>query len=61
MASPLMAGAAALMRARNAGMKADDIIRRFAARGAVLCGTRVRQVDVVAALLDKNPPATICP
>jgi subtilisin family serine protease len=60
MAAPLVAGVAALVRARNAGMKPDDVIKRIASRGASLCGSGLRQVDANAALVDKAPPATVC-
>ena len=60
MAAPLVAGTAALLRSFNRSLKADDVVRRLTSRSSVLCGTNIRQVDAVAALLDKVPAATAC-
>ena len=61
MAAPLVAGTAALVRALNPGMKADDIARRVIRISAKLCGTQLRQVDAAAALLNVVPADTTCP
>lgn len=60
MAAPLFAGVAALVRAANPTMKADDILRRIGARSGTLCGTNLRQIDAYAALRDQNPPSVSC-
>jgi len=60
MAAPLFAGTAALLRAVNPGMKAEDIIKRIGSRSAALCGTNLRQIDASAALRDVNPPNPSC-
>jgi len=60
MATPLVAGTAALVRARNSSMKPDDVIKRIASRSALLCGSQLHQLDAAAALYDKPPPTTIC-
>ena len=61
MAAPLVAGTAALVRALNPGMKADDVARRVIRISAKLCGTQLRQVDAAAALLNVVPADTTCP
>lgn len=60
MASPLVAGTAALLLALNANQRADDVIKRIQARSATLCGNNLREVDAAAAVQDRPAPATVC-
>ncbi|HSI61409.1 MAG TPA: S8 family serine peptidase [Ideonella sp.] len=61
MASPLAAGAAALLRARFPKMKPVDVAKRIEQNGARLCGdTNIVQVDAAAALKDREPPDLDC-
>ena len=61
MAAPLAAGAAALVRALNPAISPRDITRRLIRTGANLCGTRLRQVDAAAALLNRPAVDQPCP
>lgn len=60
MAAPLTAGTAALVRATNPDMTAKDIARRIARASANLCGTKLRQVDAVAAITNVMPADRVC-
>jgi subtilisin family serine protease len=60
MAAPLTAGTAALLRAYEPRLSADDVVRRLARTGAPLCGTNLLQVDASAALFNLKQSAT-CP
>ena len=61
MAAPLAAGAAALVRSLNPAMTPKDVARRLIRVSANLCGgTRLRQIDAAAALLNNRPPDS-CP
>ena len=60
MASPLVAGTAALLLAANPSMRGDDVIKRIQSRSALLCGTALREVDAAAALQDRAAPGTVC-
>jgi Subtilase family len=61
MAAPLAAGTAALVRALNPGMTADEVVKRLSKQSATLCGTKLRQVDAAAALLNAAPADRTCP
>jgi subtilisin family serine protease len=62
MAAPLAAGAAALLKSREPGLSAKDIVRRLERISASLCGTDdQRQIDAEAALLNVMPAKTPCP
>jgi subtilisin family serine protease len=61
MASPLAAGTAALVRARNLALAPADVAKRVTRASAMLCGTRLRQVDAAAAVLNQVPPDIVCP
>jgi subtilisin family serine protease len=62
MAAPLVAGAAALLKAREPGLSAKDLVRRLERNSAPLCGTNAqRQVDAEAALRNVMPAAAPCP
>lgn len=60
MASPLTAGTVALLRAVNPTMNAKDAARRIIRISSSLCGTKMRQVDAAAALLNAIPADTPC-
>jgi subtilisin family serine protease len=62
MAAPLAAGAAALLKAREPGLSAKDVVRRLERSSAPLCGTQAqRQIDAEAALNNVMPNAAPCP
>jgi subtilisin family serine protease len=50
MAAPLVAGAAALLRATDRTLTASQVVDRLRARAAPLCGTSIRQLDAAATL-----------
>ena len=60
MASPLVAGTAALVTALNPGLKAVDIAKRLATDSSTVCNTNFRKIDAAAAVADVVPPATVC-
>jgi subtilisin family serine protease len=60
MASPLVAGTAALVRQANPGMPADDVARRVVRSTSALCGTNLRQLDAAAALNAPASPSRSC-
>jgi subtilisin family serine protease len=61
MAAPMVAGTAALVRARNPGLAPKDVATRIERISLNLCGTWLRQVDAAAALLNVVPPDPTCP
>lgn len=61
MAAPLVAGAAALLRALNPTLPAREVARRLIRFSTGLCGTRLHQIDAAAAVLNQLPPTTVCP
>jgi subtilisin family serine protease len=60
MASPLAAGVAALVRARNPALQPKDVATRLKRTAATLCGTNIRQVDAYAAVFNIEPPSGSC-
>jgi subtilisin family serine protease len=60
MAAPVAAGTAALVRALNPDMSPKNVARRLVRFGSALCGTRLRQVDAAAAVLNAMPPDNGC-
>ncbi len=56
MASPLVAGTAALLHQREPALKPDEIVRRLQQSGGNLCGINLRQLDAAAAL---GAPASV--
>jgi subtilisin family serine protease len=60
MAAPLAAGTAALVRALNPDLKPKNITRRLIRLSSALCGTKLRQIDAAAAVLNVAPPANAC-
>jgi subtilisin family serine protease len=62
MAAPMVAGAAALLRALEPTLVAVDVVRRLERRSAALCGkTKQRQLDVGAAVAGSRPANLVCP
>jgi subtilisin family serine protease len=62
MAAPLVAGTAALLKAREPGLNAKDLVRRIERISASLCGTNAqRQIDAEAVLRNVMPDAAPCP
>ena len=60
MAAPLAAGTAAPVCPLNPDMQPKNIARRMVRLSSALCGTRLRQVDAAAALLNVVPPDNGC-
>ena len=52
MAAPLVAGAAALLRAADRSLTADKVVQRLRARGSKLCRTSLKELDLFLALTD---------
>jgi subtilisin family serine protease len=61
MATPLVAGVAALLKQANPDWKPVDITKRIAERSAEMCGTGIRRVDALAAVQDYVPNTPSCP
>ncbi|MBP6764917.1 MAG: S8 family serine peptidase, partial [Rubrivivax sp.] len=62
MAAPMVAGAAALLRALEPTLDAVAVVRRLERRSAALCGNaRQRQLDVAAAVAGSRLPNLVCP
>lgn len=59
MAAPLVSGAAALLLASDRKLNAKKVIERLKGRGSKLCGTGIKQLDLVGALDDKSPRDTV--
>jgi subtilisin family serine protease len=51
MAAPLVSGAAALLRATDWNMQADQLLQRLRDSGDTLCGTGMKGLDIAAALI----------
>jgi len=60
MASPLVAGTAALLRAYDPSLQPKDVVVRLRRTASTLCGTRIGQVDAAAALTDQPLAAFRC-
>lgn len=54
MSAPLVAGAAALLRADNWNLDANQIVKRLKGNATKLCGTGLKQLDVAAALANQR-------
>lgn len=54
MAAPLASGTAALVRSVNPKLSADELTKRLKERSVKLCGTKLRQIDALAALTDES-------
>jgi len=60
MASPLVAGTAALLRAYDPSLAPKDVIVRLRRNTSTLCGTRIGQVDAAATLTEQPLAAFRC-
>jgi subtilisin family serine protease len=56
MASPLVAGAAALVRSVAKSLPPKDVLQRLKRATTPLCGSRLVQLDALAAVLDNRQP-----
>lgn len=61
MAAPLVAGGAALLMAAAPALTPVEVARRLVRSGSALCGTRLPQLDLHAALAGAPAPAPVCP
>ncbi len=61
MAAPWAAAAAALLISAEPLLPPKDVVRRLARTASPLCGTVLRQVDPLAAMLDMEPSVSSCP
>jgi subtilisin family serine protease len=61
MATPLVAGTAALIRAANPDWKPVDVTKRMMDRSSSTCGTSIRRIDSWAAVADFTPLDAACP
>jgi subtilisin family serine protease len=61
MATPMVAGTAALLRSLDPALTPDLVATRLRRDSASLCGTALRRVDALAALSDQAPAALTCP
>lgn len=61
MATPLVAGIAALLLERNPDWKPEDVTKRLIETAVGLCGTSLRQVHAQAALFGLQLPQQPCP
>ncbi len=53
MAAPLVAGAAALVRSIGRDLSTDRVVKRLKDMGRKICGTSMKQLDVLAALTEE--------
>lgn len=60
MASPLAAGVAALVRARDLSVRPSEVRRRMRQSATALCGTGVRQIDAYGAVTSANAATNNC-
>lgn len=60
MATPLVAGTAALVRALNPALKLVDIAQRLRSDAAMLCNSNFHGVNAAAAVANVVPPASVC-
>ena len=61
MATPWAAAAAALVMSVDPLVSPKEVVRRLARSASPLCGTALRQLDPLAALLDNQPADGVCP
>ncbi len=59
MASPIVAGTAALVRAANRAMAVEDVTKRLESTSSKLCGTSLKQLDAGAAVAGSSPRAKV--
>lgn len=60
MATPLVSGTAALIRSREPALAPKDLAVRLKRSTAVLCGTKLEQIDAVTALTGSAPAPVVC-
>jgi subtilisin family serine protease len=60
MATPLVAGVAAMLFERNPDRKPEDVTKRLRERATALCGTPLRQVNADGAVRDIELPGPSC-
>jgi len=61
MATPMVAGSAALLRAQQPQWKPADITNRLMSSGVGLCDYSLKEIDPAAALGGESPPSRVCP
>ena len=61
MAAPLVAGTAALVRARSPGLTARGVVNRLRRGSVYLCDGKLTRLDAEAAVKNLQPPAPVCP
>ncbi|MBC7940669.1 MAG: S8 family serine peptidase, partial [Chitinophagaceae bacterium] len=61
MAAPMVAGTAALLRAKFPEWKPSDVTSKLQSNGRQLCGSPLKQVDAAAALDGTSGPSIACP
>jgi subtilisin family serine protease len=61
MATPWVAAGAAMLMSIRTDLSPKDVVRRLARTASPLCGTRLRQLDPVAALTGTVTTTVICP
>jgi subtilisin family serine protease len=60
MASPLVAGTAALVRGRDLSVRPREVLRRIKQSATPLCGSNIRQVDALGAVTNSNAASNSC-
>ena len=60
MATPLVAGVAALLLQRNPDWKPEDVTKRILETATPMCGTALRELHAEAAVLNVQRPGRVC-
>ncbi len=60
MATPMVAGVAALVLQRNPDWKPEDVTKRITERAGTLCGSTIPRLNAWAAVADFVPSPTVC-
>lgn len=60
MAAPMVAGAAALLRAANPQWEPSDVTNQLRSTGVALCGSTLKQIDAAAAVTGTSGPGFVC-
>jgi hypothetical protein len=61
MATPMVAGTAALLRSLDRALTPDRVVERLRRDSASLCGTALRRIDALAAVSDLPTAPLSCP